>query len=40
MLTPMAVQIVTGARPVGSSVHLGLTRGDQALTADVVLIAP
>jgi RNA polymerase sigma factor (sigma-70 family) len=39
MLTPMAVGIITLIRPVGSTVHLGLTRGDQALAADLALIA-
>ncbi|MCU1282193.1 MAG: hypothetical protein JWM53_5739, partial [bacterium] len=38
-LTPMAVQIVTQIRPVGSIVHLGLSRGDQTVNADVTLVA-
>jgi RNA polymerase sigma factor (sigma-70 family) len=39
-LTPMGVMFVIGQRPVGSTMHLGLTRGNQTVTADVVMVAP
>ncbi|HEY2749408.1 MAG TPA: carboxypeptidase regulatory-like domain-containing protein [Polyangia bacterium] len=39
MLTPMAVSVVLFQHPVGSTAHLQLTRGAQAVNADVILVA-
>ena len=36
-LTPWAVVVLIGQRPPGTTVHLGLSRGGQATTADLVL---
>lgn len=40
MLTPMGVSVVLFQHAVGSTAHLGLLRGDRALTADVAVVAP
>jgi hypothetical protein len=37
-LTPWTVQRLICQHPVGSTVHLGLTRGSEATTADVVMV--
>jgi hypothetical protein len=38
-LTPMAVFFVIGQHAVGTTMHLGLTRGDQSVTTDIVMVA-
>ena len=38
-LTPMGVNVVLLVRALGSTAHLGLTRGDKAVAADVVVSA-
>jgi S1-C subfamily serine protease len=38
-LTPMGVSFVLFPHPIGSTVHLGLTRGASAIKADVTIVA-
>jgi hypothetical protein len=38
-LTPQGVFFVIGQRAIGSTMRLGLTRGDQSMTMDVVMVA-
>jgi S1-C subfamily serine protease len=38
-LTPMGVNVVLFQRPIGSTAHLALLRGDRSLNADVTLQA-